>query len=177
MLKNEQVMKKKGRTTFRLFSLLLLAAICLLSAIIPLFHVLVVRDAKTNQLVWSWRVQEESPFAIRWIHSIHRSPVIEYYRVRGEHIVLIEMSFKDYGIGMNSELAPGEQLVTKDDGFHIVNMNQVFPALHLFIGQVRANHTLLFGEKEIPLASLVAPGKAVVIRVEKQSILEKIGGY
>jgi hypothetical protein len=168
---------QKGRTTFRLFSLLVLLAVCLGLTTIPLFTVLVIRDTETNQIVWSGSVSEDTPFAIRWTHSIHRSPVVEYYRVQGKQIRLYEMSFKDYGIGMSSELAPGEKLVTRDGAFHVENMNHVFPALRLFIGQVRANHTLLFDGKEIPLASVDAPGKAITIQVETHSIIQTIGGY
>lgn len=87
------------------------------------------------------------------------------------------MSFHDYGIGMENELAPGEELVVKDGLFRILHMNRKFPALHLFIGQVRANHTLLFAGSDIPLSSIVEPGTAITIQVEKRSILREIGGY
>jgi hypothetical protein len=177
MLKAGHVSCRKGRTSFRLFSFLLLSAACLLCLNIPVFTVLVVRDTETDQAVWSNRIEDGGTFAIRWTHSIHRTPVTEYYRVRGDQIVLTEMTFEDYGIGMNSELAPGEKLVVKDGQFRVINMNHVFPALHLFIGQVRANHTLLFAGNEIPLGSVDKPGAAVTIRVEKETILEQIGGY
>jgi hypothetical protein len=167
----------KGRTSFRLFSLLLATAACLLCLNIPVFTVLVIRDTETNQAVWSNRIADGAAFAIRWTHSIHRTPVTEYYRIRGDQLVLTEMTFKDYGIGMNNELAPGEHLLVENGQFHVINMNRVFPALHLFIGQVRANHTLLFAGKEIPLGSVDKPGAAVTIRVEKQNILDQIGGY
>lgn len=177
MLSIKDVANLKGRTTFRLFSLLLLLAVSLQLTTLPLFTALVIRDSETKHVVWCGPVRDDDPFAIRWTHSIHRTPVVEYYRIRGEQIVLTEMSFQDYGIGMSSELAPGEKLETRDDGFHIVNMNHVFPALHLFIGQVRANHTLLFRGMEIPLATVDAPGRAVTIQIEMISILQKIGGY
>lgn len=166
--------KEKGRTTFRLFSFLALLSVLVL--FLPLVPALTIRDTATNHLMWLGRVTEGSPFAIRWIHSIHRSPVVEYYRVQGSAVVLTEMTFEDYGIGMNSELAPGEKLLTENGSFRIMNMNRSFPALHLFIGQVRANHTLLFQGKEIPLGTVDKPGSAITIQLEKQSIFNWIGG-
>lgn len=167
----------KGRTAFRLFSFLVVAAAIILILQIPLYSALVIRDTRSNQLVWSQPIKEGDSFAIRWIHSIHRSPVVEYYVIRNQQLQLSEMTFADYGIGMESQLAPGEQLVMEDGDFRIVNMNRLFPALHLFIGQVRANHTLLFQDNEIPFSTLDKPGSAVTIQVEKQSTWEKMGGW
>jgi hypothetical protein len=176
MLASQHEGKKKGRTAFRLFSLLLLViVICLLT--IPYIPSLVIRDTMSNQLVWSSRIMDNSTFGIRWTHSIHRSPVEEHYRLQGGQIILSEMSFQDYGIGMENELSPGEKLVIADGQFRILHMNRAFPALHLFIGQVRANHTLLFSGKEIPLSSIYKPGAAITIQAEKRSILSEIGGY
>jgi hypothetical protein len=166
----------KGRTTFRLFSFLIVLA-ALYFLFIPSFYtVLTIRETNTNRLLWSRDVQEESRFGIRWIHSIHRTPIEEFYRVRGTSVVLDEMTFEEYGIGMESGLAPGEKLLTEEGTFRIVNMNRIFPALHLFIGQVRANHTLLFQGQEIPFSTLDTPGSAVTIQVEKQTIWERFGG-
>ncbi|MDA5109123.1 MULTISPECIES: DUF1850 domain-containing protein [Brevibacillus] len=176
MFLRKQVGTGKGRTSFRLFSFLLLTAVILV-ALIPMFPALVVRDTETNRPVWSGRIAENGTFAIRWTHSINRTPVVETYRVRNGQIILSELTFQDYGIGMESQLAPGEHLISRDGLFRIVNMNRAFPALHLFIGQVRAHHTLLFAGQEIPLADVDKPGAAVTIRVEKRSILQAIGGY
>lgn len=166
----------KGRTTFRLFSFLAVVLILLICSIIPLFTVLVVKDTETSLLLWSQPVKNGGTFGIRWIHSIHRTPVVEYYQVQDGSIVLKELTFEDYGIGMESELSPGEKLITENGKFRIVNMNRVFPALHLFVGQVRANHTLLFQEQEIPLETIVKPGSAITIEVEQRTIFNWIGG-
>jgi len=177
MFTSKQVGVGKGRTTFRLFSFLLSLAVIWVLAALPVSTVLVIRDTESNRIVWSGPVRDGSPFAIRWTHSIHRSPVIEYYRVQNKQLRLYAMQFEDYGIGMSSELAPGEKLVSRDGAFLIENMNRLFPAIRLFIGQVRANHTLLFEGTEIPLASVNTPGKAVLIQAETHSILQMIGGY
>lgn len=167
---------RKGRTAFRLFTFLLLAGVvCLL--VFPLYPSLVIRDSKSHDLVWSSPIEEHGTFGIRWTHSIHRSTVEELYRISNGQIILTEMGFHDYGIGMENELAPGEELVFRDGEFRILHMNRGFPAIHLFIGQVRANHTLLYAGQEIPLGSIDEPGSAITIQVEKLSILSKAGGY
>lgn len=175
MLAKTEEKGKKRRRWLRLFPLLLLLGI--LCSSIPLFPSLVIRDTKSQQLVWSSRIAEDATFGLRWTHSIHRSLVEEKYRIRDGQLILSEMSFHDYGIGMENEVAPGEKLVMQDGQFRILNMNRHFPALHLIIGQVRADHTLLFTGMEIPLDSIHTPGAAITIQVEKRSILSEIGGY
>lgn len=177
MLARTEATGKKRRSRLRLFSILLLLVLGTIFVSVPLIPSLVIRDTHSQQLLWSSRIAENSTFGLRWTHSIHRSLVEEKYRINGGTIILSEMSFHDYGIGMENELAPGEKLEIKDGQFRILNMNRYFPALHLFIGQVRANHTLLFSGTEIPLGSIGKPGSAITIQIEKRSILSEIGGY
>ncbi|MEC2129503.1 DUF1850 domain-containing protein [Brevibacillus centrosporus] len=168
---------QKGRTGFRLFSLLLLLAAVTLFCFIPVIPSLVIRDTLSHELMWSRSITADTTFGIRWTHSIHRSLIEEQYRIQSGQIVLSEMSFHDYGIGMENELSPGEELVISDGVFRIRHMNRIFPALHLFIGQVRANHTLLFAGEEIPLGTIDRPGSAITIQTETRSIFSMIGGY
>lgn len=176
MIANKQDRKQKRRTRLRLFTFMLLVS-CIVLLNIPFYPILVIRDSKTEQLVWSSRIQNDDTFGIRWTHSIHRSSVEELYRMEQEQIILSEMTFHDYGIGMENDLAPGEQLVFQDGQFRILHMNRLFPALHLITGQVRADHTLLFAGTQIPLRSLTDPGSAITIQIEKRSIFREIGGY
>ncbi|WP_019121515.1 DUF1850 domain-containing protein [Brevibacillus massiliensis] len=172
-----QAKKSKGRIQLRLFSFLaVLLAVTITLLLFPFRTELVIRDTKTNRLLWQTPVKEGSTFGIRWTHSIHRTPVEEFYRIHHTDIVLYRMSFEDYGIGMNSELAPGEQLIEQDGKFFVEHMNHSFSALPIFIGQVRANHTLLFEGHEIPFRTLDKPGSSVTVKVENHSLLAQMGG-
>ena len=159
----------------RLFSFLA-SLLILLLLLMPRNEYLVIRDSQTNQLLWETPSEAGLTFAIRWLHSIHRTPVVDYFRVEGDKLVEYQMSFVNYGIGMNSELAPGERLVNRNGTFYVENMHRVFPEIRLFIGQVRADPTLLFQGAESPLRTLHQPGKSITIRLEKRSILDCIGG-
>ncbi|WP_069846841.1 DUF1850 domain-containing protein [Brevibacillus sp. AG] len=172
-----EVSKRRGRTLFRLFSFFLLVIVIYVGIATPLIPALVIRDTQSNQVVWRANIHNEAAFGIRWTHSIHRSTIEEQYRIVDGQIILSEMSFHDYGIGMENELAPGEELILADGRFHVRNMQRSFPALRLFIGQVRANHTLLFAGQDIPLSLIYKPGEAITIQAEKRSILSELGGY
>lgn len=158
----------------RLFSFIVVSIFFFIVALFPFFDTLVIRDSQSNRLLWETPVKPGLSFGIRWIHSIHRTPVEEFFRVDGTNLIEYRMSFRDYGIGMSSELAPGERLVNRDGRFYVENMHRVFPEIRLYIGQVRANHTLLFQGEVIPLATLDRPGSSVLIRVEKRSIIDRL---
>ncbi|WP_139492325.1 DUF1850 domain-containing protein [Brevibacillus dissolubilis] len=170
-------MEQRGRNNFRLFSLLLISILMLAGILLlPLSQAITIRDERTDQLYGMLNMPRERQFQLQWTHSIHRTPVIEYYQIEDNDLLLTQMSFQDYGIGMESGLAPGEQLVMEDNQFVLKHMNRKFPALHLFIGQVRANHTLLLSGEKIPLSTLAPPGTAIQLQIERVSILEQIGG-
>lgn len=160
----------------RLFSFILALIFCIILAMFPFDDALVIRDSQTGRLLWETPVDNGLSFGIRWIHSIHRTPVVEFFRVEGSELVEYQMSFEDYGIGMNNQLAPGEQLVNRNGTFYVENMHRLFPEIRLYIGQVRANHTLLFQGEEIPLRTLDRPGSSITIRVEKRSIIDRLEG-
>jgi hypothetical protein len=168
--------RRKRRTAIRLFTFILLVS-CIVLFTLPLYPSLVIRESTSNQLVWSSRITKENTFGLRWTHSIHRSSIEEFYRMENKQVILTEMTFHDYGIGMENELSPGEKLVFQDGQFRLLHMNRAFPALHLITGQVRANHTLLFAGTQIPLRSIIQPGSAITIRTEKRSILSELGGF
>ncbi|WP_232697729.1 DUF1850 domain-containing protein [Brevibacillus daliensis] len=163
-----------GRKQFRLFLLMLMLIVTVL--FFPYQDMLVVRDDRTQKLVWQDTLKGNKRFSIRWIHSIHGTPIEEYYAAKGDQLLLEQVSFKDYGIGVDSGLQANEKLVMKNGTFFIENMNRKYPAIHLFIGQVRANHTLLYEGRSIPFGSIAKPGTPVSIQVERRSLIQMMGG-
>ncbi|WP_176717328.1 DUF1850 domain-containing protein [Vulcanibacillus modesticaldus] len=118
-----------------------------------------------------------SVFKIRFIHSIHLTPVEEFYSVSEDmNIVLNELHFDTYSVGMPSELNEGEQIELKDGKIIIKNMRRVFPYIDLRVGQVIANHSLTINEQTIKLSDITPPGTWVRIQINKLSILELFWG-
>ena len=51
-------------------------------------------------------------------------------------------------------------------------MNRIFPFFHLRIGQVRANHTVIFQNEEYPLSHSIPPGSSVKVEIRKLNLIE-----
>lgn len=178
-MKRNTEMEKKRRTRFRLFFLLFFSA-----AVSMIWYaawkteiLLVIRDGKTGQLLWHAEVKQGEIFTLQWLHSINGTPVIETYTVDGERLVLTAMRFKDYGVGIPTELAPGERIVQQDGFFYVTGMHRVHETLNLSVAQVVQSQVLEWRGNKIPLSDIQRPGRLVRMGMERISILQQIGGF
>jgi hypothetical protein len=121
-------------------------------------------------------LQVKEPFYIRYIHSIHLTPVIEkYYVDEAENIVVDSVTYESYGVGMPSDLEPGQTFRQEDGKFIVGNMNRKLPYFDQRIGQVIANHTLIIRNQEIPLSEVSRPGSSVRFQATKETAAQIIG--
>lgn len=121
-----------------------------------------------QRLVYEFQVDADRTFSIRYIHSIHRTPVTEHYKVdENLNLVLESVMFDSYGVGIPSELEPGETFSEQDGKFVLGNINRQLPYFDQRIGQVIANHTLLVHGTEIPLSEWSPPGTWVRFQAER----------
>ena len=115
----------------------------------------------------------ETHFQIKYTHSIHLSDVVESYKITvDKKIHQYELEYEDFSIGMPSNAEEGETFEHINGSFYIKNMNRIFPFFHLRIGQVRANHTVIFQNEEYPLSQSIPPGSSVKVEIRKLNLIE-----
>ena len=150
------------------------AAVWLGASTLP---VLIVRQVPDGRIVFQSPVDQSSRFSLIYIHSIHRTPVEEFFIINGERqIVLDAMVFESYGVGMPTSLEGNETFRMADGKMRIENINQTLPAFDLRIGQVIADHKLILRGQEIPLSKLSKPGSAVRFEVGRLHVWEYLKG-
>lgn len=71
---------------------------------------------------------DDTSFAITYLHSVTRTPVMERYHIAGSEIVESEMQFEQHGPGLPTEADVGGSF-TRRDGSFIVTMDRHFPAI------------------------------------------------
>ena len=139
----------------------------------PFLPYLVVVDGESSAIVYKSSIKAEKQFSIRFIHSIHLTPVDEFYLVDDDfNLILYETQFDTFGVGMPSGLSEGETVQLKDGKIIIKNMHRMLPYLDLRIGQVIADHTLNINGQTVKLAKVAEPGSFVRIKAVKLSILQ-----
>ncbi|MGR3763585.1 DUF1850 domain-containing protein [Rossellomorea sp. NS-SX7] len=166
-------MKKKYLVGPTLLLLILLAIIFLP---IQTFLVIEPRDDAGSPAYFS--INKNKTFSIRYTHSIHLSEVEEFYRQTSTNqIQQTKLLYEDTAIGMPSN-AEGEEIFerTKDGRYVISNMNRKFPYIDIRIGQVVANHRLVFEDDVYPLKNLFKEGSIVRLQVKKVSLFSKWKG-
>ncbi|WP_171978785.1 DUF1850 domain-containing protein [Fictibacillus arsenicus] len=148
------------------------------ASLYPAFLGLIIEDGETGEWLAFMDIKPGEEFSIKYIHSIHRTPVLETYLTNEEGIIIqTEMRFEEFGVGMPSG-ATGTEVFTQKNGTYILsNMNRTFPLLDIRTGQIIANHTLLYDGHEYPFSSFSEKGSWVRIKTEKISVWQWfIGG-
>ncbi|MEH7180398.1 DUF1850 domain-containing protein [Neobacillus vireti] len=117
--------------------------------------------------------KEETQFKIKYTHSIHLTDVVESYKITpSKKIHQYELMYEDFSIGMPSNAEEGETFEVLNGSYYIKNMKRIFPFFHLRIGQVRANHTVIFKNVEYPLSHSIPPGTSVKVEIRTLNFID-----
>ena len=150
---------------FFLFLIALLLVSCAArNAQTPQASLLVLADS-TGKELFSERLDADQQFAVRYIHSVAKSPVEDWFSIEGDTIFLEKTVYQDFGAGLPHEAGEGQIMDFGDGHISLSGFHRALPTFDLRVGRI-ANHTLLLeqdggGMREIPLNTLVRPGKAV----------------
>jgi len=167
--------KISKKLNFVLF--LLIVIIITISVFIPYKQALVFIELENNESITYIPLATGDTFKIKYTHSIHLTDVIESYQVTAQgDIRQYELEYENYAIGMPSTAYEDEIFEVKDGKYYIKNMKREFPFFVLRVGQVRANHTLIYQNKAFPLAEFIEPGSRIKVQIKKLSVIQLLRG-
>ena len=128
--------------------------------------------AADGTVVYKRSFPEGSAFGIRFIHSVAKSPVIDWFSAPEGRLQLDRTVYQDFGAGLPHAPGPGQTMEQRDGHVIISGYHMPLPRFDVRVGRV-AQHTLLLPEvwQEIPLASLAAPGAALTFTVRQETNL------
>jgi len=157
-----------GRCFPRHGVILMIVAVLAAMVLVP-FRMSLVVETENHRLLRCWDVRPGDEFVITYTHSVNKSPVEEYFRIREDYaVVLIKTAFRSFGVGIPSELAGGEELRVFPDRMEIVNINRVIPQIVLAVGTV-ADHQLTVGGRRMKMTDFAKPQQTVRIYTRKVS--------
>ena len=114
----------------------------------------------------SFPINENSSFSIKFIHSVNKSPVIDFYKFdKDNNIYVYKTIYYGFGAGVETELEGNEILEYGNDGSMIVsNISKRIDSLTYYLSSIY-DHTLKIDDQdEQSLWELC--GKNIVIRIE-----------
>ncbi|MGM0874672.1 MAG: DUF1850 domain-containing protein [Bacillota bacterium] len=166
---------KKRKTFIVLLSVPLLLFISFLF-VFPYKQVIAFTYEDQEQLIAYLSLKKDKTFQIQYTHSIHLSDVLESYRLSDKQINLTELAYEDFAVGMPSNAEGNEVFEVIDGTYYIKNMSRSFPYIDLRIGQVRANHRLIYQNKTYRISNYIVPGTWVRISSAKISLWQQLKG-
>ncbi len=156
--------------------LLLIVMVFIWTTQIPLYSVLSIEREDSGKVLAYGYQNQMKQFQIHYIHSIHKSPVIESYEIQDQQIVQQQITYDEFAVGMPSNVEGEGKFIEKDGHYMITDMNRVFPYLDIRIAQVMPDHGLLIENHLIPFATISKPGSWIRIKVRKVSLWQKMKG-
>ncbi|KKI93685.1 RocC [Bacillus sp. SA1-12] len=160
----------------KIIILLLFVPLLLLIVFAPYKQVVAFTYENQGQLLAYLVLKEDKAFHIKYTHSIHLSDVLESYRLDDKKIIQTELAYEDFAVGMPSN-AEGDEVFEEVDGtYYLKNMSRTFPFIDLRIGQVRANHRLIYEKQTYTLSNYMKPGTWVRISQKKLSLWQQLKG-
>jgi len=144
---------KRLKWTLAVAALALLAALC-----IP-FHALEVTGAGgSGRALFAKRVAPGDTFSLSFVHSVEKSPVIDYFRIDGEYrIILYQTEFRSLNTGLPAVVSAGEVFERTDGGFRLSGLARVLPEIHLQVSAAYGGTLAMKGE-EVSLPALAGDG-------------------
>lgn len=161
--------------TILITSVIILVAICIASSL-PFYSVLSFEKEDTGEILAYAKLSDGEIFHIHFIHSIHKTPVIETYEIHDKTIVQQQIIYEEFAVGMPSNVEGEGTFVMQDGHYMIVDMNRAFPYLDLRIAQIMPNHEVILRNKTIPLSEISPPGSWIHIQVRTINLWQKLKG-
>ena len=156
-------------------SALLLLFIALLG-FLPYKQVIAFSYQDQGELLAYLPLKRDKTFQIEYTHSIHLSEVTETYHLSDNSIKQTELSYDDFAVGMPSNAEGREIFEEKDGTYYIKNMDRTFEYIDLRIGQVVADHRLIYKNQTMPFSKFIKPGTWIRVSSKKISFWEQKNG-
>lgn len=155
----------------------LFAAAAMVAGILlwPFISVLEIIDSRAGRVAFCARVQTGEEFVLAFTHSVNRRPVYDTLRAEGDHLVIVGSRFDAFGAGMPESSTADGRLAVASDGWLEWTVNRPVPEVTVRVGRVADHHLHLKG-REIPLAALAEPGRALTLRVRNARWVDLMKG-
>lgn len=157
--------------------LMIILAFILISLFLPFQTSLVFEKGQTGKVMAFIPLKETKEFGLRYTHSIHLTDVLESYKAtKNESIQLYELMYEDFGVGMPSDAAEGEIFQVRDGKYYLKNMKRILPYFDLRVGQVKANHKVIYNGHPYTLSQFIEPGSKARVKIKKLTIMQQLRG-
>ncbi|KXS45617.1 MULTISPECIES: DUF1850 domain-containing protein [unclassified Candidatus Frackibacter] len=151
-----------------LFMIILIIVLVISSLLIVNSKWLVIKESESGKVIWQQPGQGTVKFAIKYLHSVERTPVWEYFAVKDDKLYLTGTKYESYGAGL--PFLKQHTYVIEDDKFEIKNIDKELNLIPLRVSDY-ALHRFIINKQEYKLYQMTEPQNLVIIKVKEKSLL------
>lgn len=120
---------------------------------------------------------EEPDFQIIYVHSIHKSEVIESYNMTKDlKINLLSMEYEDLAIGMPGYAEEGQVFQEINGKYKLTYNDEVIESFTILIGNVEVGLLFYYEDSKLDLKQQLKKGKSYQFEIKKLSLYELMKG-
>jgi hypothetical protein len=108
----------------------------------------------------------DGQFIHHFIHSVHKTPVDEYFEVHGTKLELTKVKYDTYGVGMPSD---GGEAFTIENGRFVVTMHRTFSSIPIRVSIV-PDHGVIIEGTLLPFTRWVPQESAITLSAGRMLI-------
>ena len=120
-----------------------------------------------NDIYSTFPLKKNDTFSIEFMHSVNRSPVVEYYKFDDNNdIYVYKTIYYNFGAGVPTEITGNERLTYGDDGSIIIdNIDKKIDNLTYYLSNIY-DHVLKINDKyPISLWDVCGKNKIITIKI------------
>lgn len=123
-------------------------------------------DTSNNKTLGIYQFDNDYKFSVEFIHSVNKSPVIDYYEYKNNNIYVTKTIYYNFGAGVETELENNEKLSYGDNGEMIIsNIDKIINPLIYVVGSVY-DHILYINNDKIILNNLYGKNKHIKFEIK-----------
>ncbi|KGR79325.1 DUF1850 domain-containing protein [Ureibacillus manganicus] len=161
-----------------LISTILVIGIVIIFLFIPIFKVFSFTETRTNNpQLYYINVSNETSFQFRFTHSIHRTDVLENYKITNSNkLKLVSMEYEDVSIGMPAYAEEGQSITYENGKYKLYFEEKIIDNFTLYVGDVDYDLFILYDGKEYNLKQSLKRGNSYLFEVTTVSLYDKLKG-
>jgi hypothetical protein len=121
-----------------------------------------------NKLYMSKKINLGDEFSVKFIHSVNKSPVIDYYIIKEDGIYVTKTKYYDFGAGVQTQLEEGQKLDYTEDGAMLISgFDKKISNLAYVVGKV-SDHELQINNEIYSLRKICGKASYVNFKLIKK---------
>ncbi|WP_054251920.1 DUF1850 domain-containing protein [Neofamilia massiliensis] len=144
---------------------------------LPIFNCFTISNGSTDQLVFVGKIKDFENFDVDFTHSVNKTPVKEFYKIKGKGFNLYKAEFSSYGAGMSDGMDIDRAKISHGENNEIyLDLDDDFEIITYYVGTV-ADHRINYKDKTLHLNQLLEVKSPAVLALKRLSIFDilKVG--